>query len=394
MTPLDDLGGQPEILDATVGARSQEDGVNGDVAHLGTWCEVHVLQGASSGATSHLILEILGGRDDPAQRDPLAGVRPPRHEGGELGCVEADLGVKGGVVVSTQGAPILDGLVPLLALGCMRTVLEVGEGGLVGGDHAGAGSPLDRHVADRHAALHRHLLDGLTAILDHVALATAGAGLGDEGQDEVLRGDAFRQLPVNRHRHGPGLDLRQGLGRQHVLDLAGADAKGQSTQGTMGRGVGVTTHNRHTRLGEPQLGANDVYHSLVRVTQRMQRHPELRSVLTQRLDLCPRDRVGDGLENVEGGDVVVLGRNRQIRATNLASRQPQSVEGLGTGHLVHKVEVDVEKVALPVLSMPDNVGVPELLAQRSPHRVFPFAGRSSPMLCGMSSAPTGWRDPF
>ena len=162
----------------------------------------------------------------------------------------------------------------------------------------------------------------------------------------------------------------------------------------MGRGVGVTTHNRHTRLGEPQLGANDVYHSLVRVTQRMQRHPELRSVLTQRLDLCPRDRVGDGLENVEGGDVVVLGRNRQIRTTNLAPRQPQSVEGLGTGHLVHKVKVDVEKVALPVLSVPDNVGVPELLAQRSPHRVFPFAGRSSPMLCGMSSAPTGWRDPF
>ena len=35
-------------------------------------------------------------------------------------------------------------------------------------------------------AFHRQLLDGVAAVLDHVALAAAGADLGDQREDQVL----------------------------------------------------------------------------------------------------------------------------------------------------------------------------------------------------------------
>ena len=50
--------------------------------------------------------------------------------------------------------------------------LEIGIGRLVGRDHAGAGPPLDGHVADGHPRLHRQRPDGLAAVLDDVALST------------------------------------------------------------------------------------------------------------------------------------------------------------------------------------------------------------------------------
>ena len=108
----------------------------------------------------------------------------------------------------------------------MRTILEVGEGGLIRSNHADASSPLNRHIADRHATLHRHLLDGLAAILDHMTLSPTGADLGDEGQDEVLRCDLLRHFPIHHDGHRCGTNLREGLGSQHMLNLAGTDTEG------------------------------------------------------------------------------------------------------------------------------------------------------------------------
>ena len=137
-----------------------------------------------------------------------------------------DLSVKGRIVVSTQSAPVRDSLVPLCTTRSVRTILEVGEGGLIRSNHADASSPLNRHIADRHATLHRHLLDGLAAILDHMTLSPTGADLGDEGQDEVLRCDLLRHFPIHHDGHRCGTNLREGLGSQHMLNLAGTDTEG------------------------------------------------------------------------------------------------------------------------------------------------------------------------
>src|SRR5690606_39870809 len=81
------------------------------------------------------------------QRDALAGVGAPGDERAELVGVEVDLLVEDRVLVGDQALPVLDRLVPQLALGGVRAALDVVEGGLVGSDHAGAGAQIGRaHV--------------------------------------------------------------------------------------------------------------------------------------------------------------------------------------------------------------------------------------------------------
>ena len=57
--------------------------------------------------------------------------------------------------------------------------------------------------------------------------------------------------------------LPEGLRRQDVLDLAGADAEGQGPEGAVGAGVAVAADDRQAGQGQAQLGADDVDDPLV-----------------------------------------------------------------------------------------------------------------------------------
>ena len=363
---LEDRRGEAQVLDAAVGARPDEDRVDLDLAQRRAGLEAHVVQGLLGGDLVVGLVEVVGARDVGTQRRALAGVGAPGDERRHGRRVELDLLVEDGVVVGAQGLPVCDRGVPVGSLGGLGLVGEVVEGGLVGCDEAGLGAPLDRHVADRHPALHGELLDGLAAVLHDVALAAAGAGVRDQGEHQVLGGDAVRQAAVDGdgHRLGPG--LRQGLGGEHVLDLGGADAERDRAEGTVGRGVGVAAHDRHARLGQPELGADDVDDALLDVAERVEAYAEVGAVLAQRLDLRARDRIGDRLVPVDRRDVVVLGREGEVGSTYGAVGETESVEGLRRRHLVEEVEVDVEEVGLPRRAA-DDVLVPDLLGQGLAH---------------------------
>ena len=60
---------------------------------------------------------------------------------------------------------------------------------------------------------------------------------------------------------------------------------------------------------------------------------------------------------------MIDGGERQIRAANLASGQPQALEGLRARHLVHQVQVDVEQVGL-ARGGPDDVARTRDLSRR------------------------------
>ena len=87
---------------------------------------------------------------------------------------------------------------------------EVGEGGLVGGDHAGAGSGFDAHVADGHAAFHGEGADGGAGVLDDVAGGAVGADAADDVEDDVLGGDAEGEFAVDGDAEGLGLATAAG----------------------------------------------------------------------------------------------------------------------------------------------------------------------------------------
>ena len=169
------------------------------------------------------------------------------------------------------------------------------------------------------------------------------------------------QLAHDRDRHRPRPGLREGLRGEDVLDLAGADAEGERTEGAVGRGVRVAADDRHAGLGDAQLRADDVHDALLDVAERVQPDPELGAVAPQRLDLRARDRVGDG-QQVVGRRVVVLGGQREIGPAHRPPGQAQAVERLRAGHLMDEVQVDIEQIRLAV-GLAHDVCVPHLFGQ-------------------------------
>ena len=99
----------------------------------------------------------------------------------------------------------------------------------------------------------------------------------------------------------------------------------------------------------------------------MQAHAELLGVLTQGVDLGAAGDVRDRLVDVDRRRVVVLGRDRQVGATHLASGEAQALECLGARHLVHQVEVNEQKVGGTVLPLGHDVVAPHLFCHRSGH---------------------------
>jgi hypothetical protein len=134
----------------------------------------------------------------------------------------------------------------------------------------------------------------------------------------------------------------------------------------MGRGVRIPADDRHPRLRQPQLRADDVDDPLLGAAQRVDRHAELRGVGPQGVDLCARDRVGDRLVDVDGRHVVILGGQREVRPTHRAPGSPKPIDRLGAGDLVDQVQVDVEQVGLP-RGAAHHMRVPYLLGQCPTH---------------------------
>jgi hypothetical protein len=139
-----------------------------------------------------------------------------------------------------------------------------------------------------------------------------------------------------------------------VLHLGGADAEGQRAERTVGGGVGVAADDRHPGLSGAELGADHVDDPLAFGAERVDRDPELLAVCLQRLHLLARELVGDQPRGrgAVGWHVVVGGGEGLVRAAHRALREPQPVECLRRGHLVHQVEVDVDEVVGDLMRLP------------------------------------------
>ena len=210
---------------------------------------------------------------------------------------------------------------------------------------------------------HRQGADGRAAVLDDVTDAAAGADAPDDGQDDVLGGDSCGMVALDGDAHPLRPCLRQRLRGQHMLDLAGADAERQRPERAVRGRVAVAAHHGHARQGAALLGSDDVNDALTGIAHREVDDAELLGVLAQHLDLAGRDRIGDRLVDVLGRHVVVLGGHREVGATHGTTGQPQPVEGLRAGDLVHEVQIDVQQIGFVGSSVHD-VARPQLLRAR------------------------------
>ncbi len=112
-----------------------------------------------------------------------------------------------------------------------------------------------------------------------MAGAAVRADLGDDAEHQVFRGDAGWEFAVHGHRHRGRLGLPQRLGREHVLNLGGADAERERAERTVRRCVAVTANDGHARLSKPELRADHVDHALLGAAEWIQRDPVRSAVL-------------------------------------------------------------------------------------------------------------------
>ena len=245
-----------------------------------------------------------------------------------------------------------------------RAALDIFEGLVVGRDQAGAGAALDRHVADGHAPFHGERFDRLAGIFDDVAGAAGGADLADDGEDDVLGGDAVLQRAVDAHAHVPGLLLDQRLGGEHVLDLARADAVRQRAEGAVGRGVRIAADDGGAGKREALLGADHVHDALAAVALMVILDAELAGVLGECRHLERGFGVVDAKGAVGGRHVVIDHGKRLLRRPHLAPGHAQALEGLRARHLMHEMAVDIEQAGA-VRRLVHQMLVPDLVVQRA-----------------------------
>ena len=145
---------------------------------------------------------------------------------------------------------------------------------------------------------------------------------------------------VDAHLVGLRVALEQGLGGEDHLDLAGPDPERQRPERAVGRGVRIAAHDRHPRLGQPELRADDVDDALARVADAVERDPELGAVGLELVDLGERHLVDERQAAVGRRDRVVRGRDGLAGAADADPAGAQPGEGLRAGDLVDEVEID------------------------------------------------------
>ena len=164
--------------------------------------------------------------------------------------------------------------------------------------------------------------------------------------------------------------LPQGLGREHVLNLARADPERQGAECPVSTGVAVAADDGHTGKRQPQLGTDHMDDALAAALDVIERDSELAAVRPQSLHLAARERIAD-VELVFGGDIVVQRGERQVGPTDSPAGQAETIERLGAGHLMNEVAIDVKQRRLG--GRGHHMAIPYLLKQRLWHARSTFA---------------------
>ena len=180
-----------------------------------------------------------------------------------------------------------------------------------------------------HPLFHRQRPDRLAAVLEDVARPAADADPGDQREDDVLGRDARREPAVDADLVGLRLALEQGLRGEDHLDLARPDPERERPERAVRRGVRVAAHDRHARLGQPELRPDDVDDALRRRADAVERDPELRAVALELADLRGGLQVEHRQVARRRRDRVIGGRHGLGRTADARPRSRRPVNACG-----------------------------------------------------------------
>ncbi len=356
------MGGGAEVVETGIGAGANKDTVQGNVHDGSAGLEAHIFEGAFGGFLIVEVAEIVGIRDAAGDAGDHAGVGTPGDLRGELIGVKFDGGVEFCSIVGLELLPTFDRRLKIFDAGDEGAAFHISEGGVIGGNHSGARTAFDGHVADGHAAVHGEGADGFTAVFGDLRVAATDTDFTNDSEDDVLRGDALGTLAVDEDVKRFGFGLHQTLRGEDVLDFAGADAEGESAKGTVSGSVGIATDDGLARLGDAEFGADDVDDALVLAVHVKEPDAEFAAVALEGFELEFGVVVEDGESAVSGGDGVVHDGEGEVGAADGAAFGAEAGEGLWRSAFVDEVAIDVDEGGLAGLLV-DYVGLPDFFVE-------------------------------
>jgi len=358
----DEMGGCAEIVETGIGAGADEDAVHGNVHDGSAGLEAHVFKGAFGGFLIVEVAEIVGIGNAAVDTGDHAGVGAPGNLRGELIGVEFDGGVEFGAVVGLEEFPAIYSGFEFFAARNKGAAFEIGKGRVVGGDHACAGATFDGHVADGHAAVHGESADGFATEFGDLRVAAADAHFSDDGEDDVLRSDAFGTLAVDEDVEGFGFGLHEALRGEDMLDFAGADAECEGAECAVSGGVGIAADDGLAGLGDPEFGADDVDDALMLAVHVEETHAGFATIALEGFELELGVVVEDGEGAIGGGDGMIHNGEGEVGTADLAAFGFEAGEGLGRGAFVDQVAIDVDEGGLAGL-FADYVTLPDFFVE-------------------------------
>jgi hypothetical protein len=173
------------------------------------------------------------------------------------------------------------------------------------------------------------------------------------------------RAPSNAHGLGPALD--DGLGRQHVRELAGADAEGERAEPAMGAGVAIAADDQAAGEAEAELGADDMDDALPRLVE-----VEQPDVAGRRLGPQRRQQIPPGLDRAGPPG---RGRNRMIGRgegqfgivdRNIAAFEVE--QAAGAAEVMQQMAIHMQQIGI-IADASDDMLVPDFGQQRATVRV-------------------------
>lgn len=139
------------------------------------------------------------------------------------------------------------------------------------------------------------------------------------------------------HFHGAE---RHGLSGQDIANLSSTDTEGNGAECSVGGGVGVTTSDGGSWLGDALLRADHVHNALFPSGKTEVGNAELFRVLVELLNHGFCQRIGKRRNLAVGRDNVIHCREGAMRVSHFKAKVAEHSEGLWAGDLVNEVGVD------------------------------------------------------
>ena len=103
-------------------------------------------------------------------------------------------------------------------------------------------------------------------------------GLKTEAEDDAASEEDIRLMVENSGEQG-AIAQEEQQWIENVFDFGRPDPEGERPEGAVGRRMGVPADERRSGEGEARFGPDDVHDPLVRMTEPVERHPEVGAVL-------------------------------------------------------------------------------------------------------------------